>query len=278
MVDIGNFSCISFEIFDINLVQKEVDGGCISVDQIDETIGNKPDAKTIVISGLRQDTFEYFVKTYGGQFDAISFWKNKLVGDLSPLGELKDIKFINYFFNQRATSLWNMSGNTALKGLSIYDFSRLHSIADIETAPNLEFFGIGDQVWAGMVIDSLKPVAKTNIKHFEWCGKTVSDNDYKCLAESAIEVLDINPIRFTIDELTDLLALFPDMLSGSITKPYVTASIVTKDKEDCTTYNYLCKNKKVCIVGKDDERFSKYLNDFERLLAEKRSARNSKAI
>ena len=271
MVDIGNFSSSSFEIFDINLVQKEVGGGCISVDQIDETIGKNPDAGSIVISGLKQDTFEYFINKYGGQFEAISFWKNKLVGDLSPLGKLSGIKFINFFFNQRAASLWDMSGNNALEGLGIYDFSRLHSIEEVVSAPNLEFFGIGDQVWTGMIIDSLKPVAKTNIKHFEWCGKTVSDNDYKCLAEGRIETLDINPTRFTLDELTDLLSLFPDTLSGSITKPYVTASVGTKDKEDCTTYNYLCKNKKACIVGKDDERFSKYLTDFENLLKEKRS-------
>ena len=36
MVDIGNFSSTSFENFDINLVQKEVDGGSVSVDQIEE--------------------------------------------------------------------------------------------------------------------------------------------------------------------------------------------------------------------------------------------------
>lgn len=270
MIDLGNFSSTAFEIFDINLVQKEVDGGSVSVDQIDETIGNAPNAGSIVISGLKQDTFEYFVKQYGKQFEAISFWKNKLVEDLSPLCKLNDIKFINFFFNQKATSLWDMSGNKALTGLSIYDFSRLHNIEEIETAPNLEFFGLGDQVWAGMTIDSLKPIANTRIKHFEWYGKTVSDNDYKCLAQGKIEVLDINPTRFTLDELTDLLALFPETLSGSITKPYVTGSVGTKGSGERTTYRYLCKNKKACAVGKDDERFQKYLKDFEILLMNKR--------
>lgn len=269
MVDIGNFSSTSFENFDINLVQKEVDGGSVSVDQIVEAIGKTPNARSIVISGLKQDTFDYFIERYGKQFEAISFWKNKLVEDLSPLSKLNGIKFINYFFNQRATSLWDMSGNKSLIGLSIYDFSRLHNIEEIETAPNLEFFGLGNQVWAGMTIDSLNPVANTQIKHFEWHGKTVSDNDYKCLAQGKIEVLDINPTRFTLDELTDLLALFPETLSGSITKPYVTGSVGTRDGER-TTYRYLCKNKKTCVVGKDDERFQNYMKDFEILLMNKR--------
>lgn len=115
------------------------------------------------------------------------------------------------------------------------------------------------------------PVANTGIKHFEWCGKTFSDNDYKCLAKGNIEVLDINPTRFTLDELTDLLALFPESLSGSITKPYITGSVGSLGSSEQTTYNYLCKNKKVCVAGKDDERFRKYLNDFETLLKKKRS-------
>lgn len=270
MVDIENFSSSSFDIFDIILVQKEVDGGSISVDQIDEAIGNYPNAKSIVISGLKQDTFDYFVRKYGQQFEAISFWKNKLVENLSLLETLKDIRFINYFFNQRAVSLWNMSGNKALKGLGIYDFSRLHSIKEIESSVNLDFFGIGDLVWAGMEIDSLKPITNTKIRRFEWCGKNVSDNDYRCLAKGNIEILDINPTRFTLDELTDLLALFPKSLSGSITKPYITGSIGKKGSDEHTTYNYLCKNKKACVVGKDDERFQKYLKDFESLLEAKR--------
>ena len=59
MVDIGNFTSASFENFDIDLVQNEVGGGTVSIDQIDEAIGNNPGAGSIVISGLKQDTFEY---------------------------------------------------------------------------------------------------------------------------------------------------------------------------------------------------------------------------
>ena len=77
MVDIGNFTSASFENFDIDLVQKEVGGGTVSIEQIDEAMGNNPDAGSIVISGLKQDTFEYLIKQYGKQFNAISFWKTK---------------------------------------------------------------------------------------------------------------------------------------------------------------------------------------------------------
>lgn len=268
MIDLDNFTSAVFNDFDINMVQKEVDGGSVRIDQIDESISRYPEARSIVISGLNQDSFEYFIQKYGQQFEAISFWKNKLVGDLSCLGKLRNIKYIHYFFNQKSCSLWDMSENSALKGLSIYDFSKLKNINEIGSAKSLEFFGIGDKVWAGMEIESLKPIVNTNISHFEWYGKKVSDNDFKCLADSKIKILDINPTQFTVEELTDLLACFPDTLSGSITKPYVTGQVTNKGI--VSVHYFLCKHKKACIAGKDDERFSKYLKDFEILLENKR--------
>ena len=89
MITMANFDSASFDGYDINLVQKEVDGGIITVEQID-TIREFPDAKSIIISGLKQDTFEYFVNTYGRQFLAITFWKNKAVSDLSALSSLEE--------------------------------------------------------------------------------------------------------------------------------------------------------------------------------------------
>ena len=267
MIDISNFTKHSFDNFDINLCQKEVDGGEISFEKIDE-IRMHPEAKSIIISGLKQDTFEYFVNEYGGQFEAISFWKNKAVKDLSCLGKLTNIKYIHYFFNQKATDLWDMSGNVNLIGLGIYDFGKLHDIGRVETAPGLIYFQIGDAVNATMTVHSLKPIINTGITHFEWWGKSVEDNDYACLSKSKIEELDISPTRFTMEELADLLALFPESLKGSVTKPYVKGGI--KDKDGYREYYYLCKHKKVCEKGKDDERFNNYLKEFDRLLYEKR--------
>ena len=267
MIDKTNFNSSSFEYFDINLVQKEVDGGIVQKEQID-SIKEYPEAKSIIISGLKQDTFSYFIQKYGNQFETISFWKNKMVSDLSELGTLRNIKYINYFFNQKATTLWNMKENKNLIGLGIYDFSKLHSIDKIQTAENLEVFRLGNMVWSKMEIDSFKSLVNTNIKHFEWCGGKVSDNDYKCLSRSKIEILDINPTQFTMDELTDILSLFPESLSGTITKPYRTMGI--KDNNGYTEYHYLCKHKKTCVAGKDDDRFLRYLQEYDVMLSQKR--------
>ena len=270
MITMDNFDSASFDIYDVNLVQKEVGGGTITVEQID-MIRNFPDAKSIIISGLKQDTFEYFVNTYGRQFQAITFWKNKAVSDLSVLSSLEDVEYISYFFNQKASKLWDMSNNKKLVGLSISDFSKLHALDGIEKACNLESFYVRNRVEARMEIESLKPIVNTGIKYFCWGGKRVLDNDFGCLANSKIEELDISPMQFTMLELAQLLALFPETLKGSITQPYTSGGV--KDKDGYTEYFFLCKGKRTCVKGKDDARFESYLNEFECLLKKCREDR-----
>lgn len=263
MITMDNFDSSSFDAYDINLVQKEVGGGVTTVEQIN-TIRNLPDAKSIIISGLKQDTFEYFVNTYGRQFQAITFWKNKAVSDLSALSSLEDVEYISYFFNQKASKLWDMSNNKKLVGLSISDFSKLHALDGIEKACNLESLYVHNRVEARMEIESLKPIVNTGIKYFLWGGKRVLDNDFGCLANSKIEELDISPMQFTMLELAQLLALFPETLKGSITQPYTSGGV--KDKDGYTEYFFLCKGKRTCVKGKDDARFASYLKEFESLL------------
>lgn len=65
----------------------DIGGGTISKEEID-SLTNYPDIDVVTISGLRQDTFEYFIKNYGKQLRAIRFFKNKFVEDWSLLGTL----------------------------------------------------------------------------------------------------------------------------------------------------------------------------------------------
>ena len=48
----------------------DIGGGTITKEEID-VIGEHPEWKRISIAGLHQDTFEYFIHTYGAQFEAI---------------------------------------------------------------------------------------------------------------------------------------------------------------------------------------------------------------
>lgn len=218
MINLSNFDSPVFENYDINLVQKEVDGGRTSREQID-VIREFAEAESIVISGLNQENFDYFVNTYGKQFKAINFWKNKTVSDLSALSGLTDIEYISFFYNQKADRLWDMTDNKKLVALSLSDFNRLHSLAGIEKTGNLKTLYIYDRVYARM-------------------------------------------------ELARLLARFPETLKGTITKPYTKGGVM--DKDSFREIFSLCKGKKSCVRGRDDERFERYLREFEGMLSEYR--------
>lgn len=89
----------------LHLVNKAADvgGGTLTVEDID-VLKDYPMLDVVTVTGLHQDTFEYFVKTYGKQFRAIRFFKNRLVSDWSLLGELPQLEFV-YFFCKSANRL-----------------------------------------------------------------------------------------------------------------------------------------------------------------------------
>ena len=261
-INLSNFESSDTSLFGFSIVQRDVGGGKTGKVEMDRLVEH-PAAKSLIISGLNQECFEYLIQNYGGQFEAISFWKNKLISDLSPLEDLANIKYIHFFFNQRAENLWNMKNNKELKGLAIYDFTRLHSIEEVATAPSLDYFSIGNNVWSNMEIESLEPLTRSSVTHFGWWGEKIRDNDYLCLADSHIRELDMSIERFKLDELARLVASISD-LTGKITQPYREFTIMEEGEK--TTYYLLCKGKRRLVKGKDDDKLKKYLEDYDRLV------------
>lgn len=194
----------------------DVGGGVISIADIDK-IRDFPNAKNVAISGLHQDTFEYFIRTYGKQFKSIFFFKNKLVQDWSLLGTLPDLEFIHWFFNQRIDKFWDMSQNTALQGISIEDFSRLKTISGIEKAPNLKYFYIGDAVWSTTEIETLSPFRNTEVEHLVFSGKTVVDKDFSFVKDmKSLRVLDLSTNLLTVEQYAWIEANCPSLEEGPV--------------------------------------------------------------
>ncbi len=159
----------------------DIGGGKITIADID-VLRDYPNIDTVSISGLNQQTFDYFISTYGKQLRAIRFFKNKAVEDLSLLGTLPQLEYVYFFHNQRVTELWDMSDNISLSGLCMQDFSRLHSIKGVETAPKLKELSIGDAVWSTTVIDSFRPLENTMLEKLSFSGRTIKDNDLSFLS------------------------------------------------------------------------------------------------
>lgn len=237
----------------------DIGGGRITVVDIDR-MKEYPQADVVTVSGLRQDTFEYFINTYGKQLKAIRFFKNKFIEDLSPLGALPQLEYVSFFANQRAERLWDMSGNTSMTGLCIEDFSRLSSIDGIETAPALKEFRIGNAIWCKMVIESFKPLAGTAIERLAFYGRAIADNDLSFIEDlPCLKRFDFSLNMFTTEQIAWIVANFPNVEGFAL-----------KAKEEWM----LDEVPKVIIVGKrkpnltiagNEQKIQKYVDNFESL-------------
>ncbi len=184
----------------------DVSGGRITNEEIDclSTYENK---ETITISGLTQETFEYFINKYGSELRAVRFFKNKMVEDWSLLGTLPNIEYIYWFHNQRITKLWDMSNNLCLKGLCISDFSRLKKLDGIEKAPNLEWFSMRDAVWDKAEIETYTCFNNTNIKYLHFGAKKILDGDVSFVKNmSDLEYFECSPALFETEKIAWVMA------------------------------------------------------------------------
>ena len=169
------------EAFDLQGRQSDKSGSTwLTREEIDQ-LEKLPGLDTIRISGLRQDTFEYFISRYGRQMKRIFFWKCHLVEDWTMLSSLPQAEYIYWFWNQRITRLWDLSANPHLVGLRLYDFTRLRSIAEIQGSTSLRQLAVGNAIWARWEIDSLLPLAGMPLTYLAFEGKKILDNDLSFL-------------------------------------------------------------------------------------------------
>lgn len=242
----------------------DIGGGVISIEDIDK-LRDYPEIDVVTISGLRQDTFEYFIKTYGHQLKAIRFFKNKFVEDLTLLGTLPQLEYVHFFFNQRITSLWDMSGNIALSGVCIEDFSRITSIKGIETAPSLKDFRIGNAVWSKMVLDSLMPLAHSSVENFAFMGKAIKDCDLSFLADMPhLKAFHFASNLYSTEQVAWIVANFPEVKGNSLMAKR-DCELCDSDMNDVPGVIIVGKRKPALIVKGNEKRINKYVNDFEAL-------------
>lgn len=253
----------------LHLVNKAADvgGGTLTVEDID-VLKDYPTLDVVMVTGLHQDTFEYFVKTYGKQFRAIRFFKNRLVSDWSLLGELPQLEFVYFFANQRIGSLWDMSENHALRGLAIEDFSKLHSIEGIEKAPALRTFEIGNAVWSTATIESFAPLAGTDLEHLGFTGKRIEDDDLSFLREMPnLKRFDFASNLFTTEQVAWIVANMPQLSGDSLCAKIDFTAFNDETGEDDVPATVIVGKRKPMLVNSGNEaKILRYTENFERLV------------
>lgn len=250
----------------------DVSGGRITKKEIDQ-LSRISSMETLQISGLTQDTFEYFITKYGQELRAVRFFKNKLVQDWSLLGSLPELEFVYWFHNQRISHLWDMSENTALKGLCISDFTRLKDLSGIQKATNLEIFAMGDAVWSTTVVNSYLPFADSSVQYLEFFGKKIEDENLSFIETMPnLKKFDFPPTVFTTEKIAWALSNYPD-LEGYSLSPLIEDWIYSEAQN--------CDIPAFCMPGRGKRRFQadnerrkeKSLRKFETLVEYYRGTR-----
>ncbi|MHA3701669.1 hypothetical protein ACXR2U_05750 [Jatrophihabitans sp. YIM 134969] len=200
----------------VSLVQPQLSGGRLEAAQL-ETLGAGGEASTLRVSGLDQATFETLVADHGHRFTALHFWKCPRLADLSPLEDLPQLEYVAFFWNQRATRLWDFTRTPRLRGLSFEDFTRVRALDDLRAATTLQELVCGDVTDRTSVVETLDPLAGlTRLRRLEVRPRSVADGRIEPLGHlTELEVVDLPTNLFTRQQYAWLRARLPGAAAGS---------------------------------------------------------------
>ena len=255
-----------------DLLQPELSGGRTTPKDLD-AIAARPDATALRVSGLDQKTFELLVTRYGPRFDAICFWKNGRIVDLTPLESLPQLRLVGFYVNQRTTRLWDLRRTPRLIGLQFENFTRLHALDDLAGASALQELDFGNALWNTAVFDSLSPLAALgSLKRLSFNARRIVDERIQPLASlPQLESLSFPPNLFTTTQVAWLRAHLPESVESHVLGPTFRLGPI-KNLMDGTVTEL---DKNVLVVGRrkpalssrrDEKRIRRYVEEFDTLV------------
>lgn len=253
----------------IQIVQRDISGGSTSYADLQE-IDKHDDVESIMLSGLNQEVFERFVTDYGRRFKGIYLWKCPKIVNLAPLGQLEGLEYLAIFWNQRAETLWDMARNTALRGLSFMDFSRLHRLDCLATAPSLEEVRFGAEIWDGLIVETLEPLARCRrLRMLDFSAKTLIDGRIEPLAKiPSLAKLKFPGKFFMTEQVAWLKARLGQRVACDMLAPCWTIDEpIELDGKRRDTF-IVGKRKPFLSSTEDAEQIARYVAKFHALVAE----------
>ncbi|TFY96649.1 hypothetical protein [Ramlibacter humi] len=246
----------------------ESNGGKVTPDDLDAALG-LPGITALTVCGLDQKSFEHLAVRYRTTLTAIHFWKCPRIEDLSPLEEMSALTHVAFFWNQRATRLWDLRKTTGLRGLHFDDFTRLRDLSDLETGVGLVELAFGNAVWTTFALPSLGPLSGlSNLKALHFNLKKVADGSIAPLARlTGLRELEFSPNLFTTDQLAWLRARLPMEVSSSVLQPFrMLAQPVTRGSKELDVL-VAGKGKPLLSTRADSAKLQRYVAAFNDALS-----------
>ena len=243
----------------------------MSPDDVDYEMGKGKNKKVLVISGMEQKSFEYFVEKYGETYEFLSFFKCQLISDFSPLEKLKNLEGVKIYWNIRANTLWDMSKNPKLVYLNLKDTKKIAYnpivLQKAEYLKTIEFYG---DIYTPYPMQSLEWMrGLSSLEYVKLHQMKLEDKNTDVLASLPnIKRFDFPAGMFTTEEIAYMCAKYP-RISGQSMRAYNTEDTVLNDVRVC---GY---RKPGLDLPKDQARLDKYVREFETLVAKYKAELNN---
>ena len=261
----GEFKSTKFKFYMSLLILPEQKKDEEQWKPIIDTLMKHPEVDKLSITGLSQQSFEYLIKQYGSQLKALNINASQRIEDFSLLSTLTELEFFSVFWNQRVDRLWDMENNLALKGICLYDFTRLKSLSGIEKAPALVWFNYGDIVDSRATIESYKLFADTSVEYLIFSGKKIEDDDLSFLENMpSLKEFNFPTNHYSTEKVAWIVANFPNL------KGYALKSMIEFDvregKEVWQEVLIIGKRKPYLKVYGNEDRIKRYDDKFNSLV------------
>jgi hypothetical protein len=256
----------------LDLVQPQIGGGTFDTAQLSE-IEARPAATAVRISGLDQAAFERLVSRHGKQFTAIEFWKCPRIEDLTPLEDLSGLHMVSFYWNQRATRLWNLSCTPHLTALRVEDFIHFHQLDDLIGGHSLKELVLGDAVWSKTTFETLEPLGTlTGLLSLSLLPKRIDDGRIQPLGSlTNLESLRLPFNLFTTEQIAWLRARLPETVESEALNALLTLTTPLEDDGKPRDVLLIGKRKPFLNSELDAARIRKHVSRFDQLVTSFRS-------
>lgn len=232
------------------------------IEAIFSKIESRKEAFGISLIAVDQKFFESIITKYGKKFSVICFTKCPLISNLSALEDIDHLEYVTYYWNQRLESLWDLSKNPNLKGLSFDDFTRLHHLKDIPKSRSLKELYFGDKIWDSLKIDSLTPLQDCfNLESLKFSFKKLEDNDIRPLSKiKNLKKLEFQVNIFKSEQIAWLKAHLPNTIHSNTLQPF--SKIKSHSDIIDKNINIHGKRKPLLHEKRDAAKIQKYIEKF----------------
>ena len=202
----------------------------LTPDDVDYEMQQGKNRDMIEICGITQEGFEHFCKVYGRTYRYISLFKCQTLSDLSPLGELPNLEYVDIYWNIRSDKLWDMSKNVNLKAIAISDCKKMtYDPQLLKTAPSVEDITFGGSVFNAYPMKSLEVFAHIPTLHNLRLYDIKPEDKTAYFLDTApdLETYEFDPGMYTTEEIARMVAKRPDV-GGRFFRAYGPAHIGSK--------------------------------------------------